>query len=281
MPPGAPPETGARATGDPVVEVLAEVWASFADACRDLAAEDWELETDCPGWTVRDQLSHIIGYERVLGGEAMLAAVEERPDHVRNDVGAVNEAMVELRRTRPGPEVLAEFEAVTAERLESLRRRPVAEFDVVGWSPVGEAPYRELLGTRVFDSWVHEQDVRRAVGRAGGRGGGGEAETLGRVERAMPYVVGKKVAPAEGSVVAFVVTGPLPRAFAVAIRDGRGRAEPVGDAPAVHFTMMADDFWRLGCGRTTPGEVRRTGAVTIEGDQELAGRVLDAMNFMF
>lgn len=269
------------ATGDPVVEVLAEVWASFAEACQGLAPADWERPTDCPGWTVRDQLSHIIGFERVLGGEEAPPAAPERPTHVRNDVGATNEAMVEVRRGRPGPEMLAEFDTVTSQRIAELRAKPSAEFDVVGWSPVGETPYRELLRTRIFDSWVHEQDVRRALDRPGGRGGGGEAETVGRVERAMPFVVGKKVAPPEGSVVAFEVAGPLPRSFAVAIREGRGRAEPLGPSPTVRLAMDAGDFWRLGCGRSTPDQVRREGSVVITGDSDLGTRVLDAMNFMF
>ena len=44
-----------------VVDDLVEVWGSFAAACSDLATDAWDLPTDCPGWSVKDQLAHIIG----------------------------------------------------------------------------------------------------------------------------------------------------------------------------------------------------------------------------
>jgi uncharacterized protein (TIGR03083 family) len=32
-------------------------------------AAQWDLPTECPGWTVRDQVSHIVGVERMLLGD--------------------------------------------------------------------------------------------------------------------------------------------------------------------------------------------------------------------
>lgn len=279
-----------------MVDALAEVWASVAEACAGLDESRWNLGTDCPGWSVRDQVAHLIAFERVLGGEAMpeVDADAEQPPHVRNAVGAANEAMIAGRRAVPGAAVLAEFEQTTAARLAALRALPPDSFDRVGWSPVGEAPYRELLRTRVFDSWVHEQDIRRALGRPGGRGGAGEEETLRRVASALPYVVGKKVAPPEGTVVVWDVTGPLRQVHVVAVRGGRGvaaaPAEPgalggaaPGQVPTARVTlsMAADVFWRLGCGRTDAAAVLAGGEVAIGGDEALGRRVLQAMNFMF
>ena len=58
----------------------------------------------------------------------------------------MNEAWVEARRRVPGNEVLAEFVETTDRRLDALRAMPPERFDVVGWSPVGEVPYREFMG---------------------------------------------------------------------------------------------------------------------------------------
>ena len=119
----------------------------------------------------------------------------------------MNETWVEARRRRPGPEVLREFRAVTARRSAALRAMTEEAFGAIGWSPVGQVPYRVFMEVRVFDSWVHEQDVRRALGRPGGRGGAGEAITLDRTVGAMGSWSGEKVAPPEGTAVVWRVGG--------------------------------------------------------------------------
>ena len=55
--------------GEPVIEELTEVWASVVVACEQLDDEQWDRPTDCPGWSVKDNLSHLIGIERMLLGD--------------------------------------------------------------------------------------------------------------------------------------------------------------------------------------------------------------------
>lgn len=263
---------------EPVIDMLDEVWTSLVGACEGLSAGEWELPTDCPGWTVRDQLSHVIGIERALMGEDPPPVDATDASHVENDFGARNEAWVATRRDRPGDDVLDELREVTGRRLEILDRLPAAAFDEVGWSPVGQVPYRVFMEIRVFDSWVHEQDVRRAVGRPGGLGGAGEAVTLDRMISAMPYVVGRKVAPPEGTTVVWRIGGRTERQVAVVVEGGRGR-EPAStpSEPTVLFALDTDTFWRLACGRTTAAEAVEGGAVTVSGDTMLGRRILEAM----
>jgi uncharacterized protein (TIGR03083 family) len=272
----------ARANSEPVVDQLGEVWESLSSACERLDDRQWKLPTDCPGWSVKDQLSHLIGVERMLLGEPSPPAPAARAEHVLNPIGEINEAWVSARRPTPGDEVLAEFVETTGRRMESLRAMSPADFDVIGPSPVGQAPYREFMETRVIDSWAHEQDVRRALGRPGGRNGPGEVISLDRCVRAMPFVVGKRVAPPDGTVVGFDVAGDLGREVLVGMEGAR--ASLVGEAaaasPAVVLSMDQEAFWRLGFGRAEPAEALATGAVTLEGDVSLGRRVLDAMAFM-
>ena len=254
----------------------------MAAACEDLAPGEWALPTDCPGWTVRDQLAHVIGVERMVLGDESPPPLAVPPDHVRNEFAAMNEPWIEARRGVPGPELLAEFAEVTGRRSAELRALPAERFDVVGWSPVGDVPYRDFLGTRVVDAWAHEQDVRRAVGRPGGRGGAGESAVVDRCASTMAYVVGRRVAPADGTVVRFVVTGPLGRLVTVVMR--AGRAEPATDdgpdRPAVTLSMDQATFWRLGFGRVDGAAALGSGAVRVDGDGALGRRVLGAMAFM-
>src|ERR1700683_1948503 len=170
-------------SNEPVVGAMAQVWASLIGVCEQIGDTGWDQDTDCPGWTVKDQLSHLIGIERMLLGEEPPAPLEEVPEHVTNAFGEMNEACVEARRRTPGKEVFAELVETTNQRLDELRAMPKTKFDEICWSPVGQVPYREFMETRILDTWAHEQDIRRAVGRPGGRNGVGEAVTLDRCER--------------------------------------------------------------------------------------------------
>ena len=82
---------------------------------------------------------------------------------------------------------------------------------------------------RVFDSWVHEQDVRRALDRPGGSGNRASALALDRVQGAMPFVVGKKAACPDGTAVRFEVSGPRTRRARLHARR-RGRSRPAASA---------------------------------------------------
>ncbi|MGO8873715.1 MAG: maleylpyruvate isomerase family mycothiol-dependent enzyme [Acidimicrobiales bacterium] len=273
---------GPAANNEQVVGQLAQVWSSVAEACQRVRIEQWDRPTDCPGWTVKDQLAHLIGIERMLLGDASPPELAEAPPHVKNPFGALNESWVEARRPVPGPEVLSEFVETTGRRLEALRALPPAEFDRVGWSPVGEVPYREFMVTRILDSWAHEQDIRRALGRPGGRNGVGEAAVLSRCEQTMPYVVGKRAASSNGTSVLFAVTGVMGRHVLVVVEDGRGVLAPAPPEvpPRVALHMDQETFWRLAFGRVEPSAVVATGQVRVVGDVGTGHKVLDAMAFM-
>jgi uncharacterized protein (TIGR03083 family) len=261
---------------------LAETWGALAEVCFELSDTEWALPTECPGWNVKDQLSHLIGIERAIMGEGVPEWHEPLGDHVKNDFAAINEPFVAVRRVLPGPAVLAEFVEVTRTRLAQLDALSAAEWAALGWSPVGEVPRAEFMAVRVYDSWVHEQDVRLSLERPGGSGNLASAISLDRVQGAMPFVVGKKAGCDDGTAVRFDVAGPGhdARAFTIAVEGGRAR--PVGDevAPTVTLSLSNIDFVRLGCGRATSAQVEAAGGIAMEGDALVGRSVLGAMNFM-
>ena len=274
--------TGPAARREPAVGQLAEVWASIRTACDGLGPAPWDEPTDCPGWSVRDHVSHLVGIERMLLGESPPPPLTAFPPHVHNPLGEINEAWVEARRTTSGPDVLREFAEVTDRRLEELRSMPVDQFDVVSQSLLGKMPYRQFIQIRVIDSWAHEQDIRRAVDRPGGRNGAGESVVMDGCARNMDRVVGKGVAPEDGSVVLFNISGLLGRQIAVVMRDGRGTlvdADAAGPATTT-LSMDQEAFWRLCFGRVEPVRLLGTGQVLVDGDVVVGHKVLDAMAFI-
>ena len=272
-----------RQRGLKATAALAETWGGLSDVTSELSATEWSLPTECPGWDVKDQLSHLIGIERSIMGEPEPAWDGPLGDHVKNDFAARNERWIAARRPFPGPTVRDEFVGVTQARLVQLEALGDDEWAAVGWSPVGEVPRATFMEVRVFDSWVHEQDARRALDRPGGDGNGASALSLDRVQSAMPFVVGKQAGCAEGTAIRFDVAGPGAdaRSFTVAV-DG-GRARPVGDEvdPTVVLSLSSIDFVRLGCGRAGAEQVEAAGGVGLRGDAAVGRAVLGAMNFMF
>ena len=262
----------------PVVDQLAATWNAIADLCQGLQPEEWDLDTDCPGWTVRDQIAHLIGTESVLLGRSAPAPVPEAP-HIKNPIGQMNEAWVETFRGRPGAEVAAVFGDVTALRVDALRAMSAEEMDAETIGPVGPQPYREFLQVRLMDCWVHEQDVRRATGRPGQFEGSAAEAALSRLTGSLPFVVGKRCAAADGTSVVVRLRGPLARTMTVAVEGGRARfvgGEPA--APAVTLTMSTETYACLASGRWAAAEVLADGRAQIEGDQSLGRAVLEQLD---
>jgi uncharacterized protein (TIGR03083 family) len=279
---GASPEGEIVRKGsqEPVVDLLAETWAAISELGGSLEVGEWELPSECPGWTVRDVVAHMVGTERSLLGDPAPPPLSA-PPHVHNEVGARNEGWVAALRSHSGPEVLAEFGAVTTRRLEQLRSWPASRFDEVGPSPTGMVPYREFMRVRVMDCWVHEQDIRVATARPGHRQGPAADLAMDRLASAMPFVVGKKAGAPDGASVRFELTGGAPRRLDVVVRDGRATMDgaAVTDPTAV-LRMDMEVFWRLGCGRVSGPAARGAGLIELTGDTGLAERVVDSMAFM-
>ncbi len=273
-----------RQRGLEATAALAETWGGLAEACADLSETEWGLPTECPGWDVKDQLSHLIGIERMIMGEPAPAWDGPLGPHVKNDFAASNELWIAVRRSLPGRAVQAEFVEVSRTRLAQLEALDEERWAAVGWSPVGEVPHAVFMEVRVFDSWVHEQDVRRALDRPGGTGNRASAMSLSRVQGAMPFVVGKKAGCADGTSVRFEVSGPGADGRAFTVEVARGRAREVdggGGVPTATLAMSGLDFVRLGCGRVTATALEAAAATSVSGDDAVGRRVLDAMNFMF
>jgi uncharacterized protein (TIGR03083 family) len=265
-----------------LVDLLEEVWGSMVDLGAQLADEEWTQPTEVPGWTVQDNLVHITGIEaRLLGHPDPDHSLPADLPHVKNDFGRSNEIFVDSRRSMSGAEAFEEFRQITGERLAVMHGYRDVDFATETWTPVGPGTVRDLLPFRIFDSWVHEQDMRRAVGRPGDLDSPVATLALERIVSPMPYIVAKKAGAPEGATVVFDLSGPLARRIAITVDGGRARFADAAEEATTTIAMDTETFARLGCGRMDGATAIESGAVRLDGDQALGRRVVEAMNFLF
>lgn len=254
---------------------------------RSMRPEDFEKPTDCPGWTVKDVISHIVAMEAWLGGEP-IPSVEVPPyDHIRNDVGRFTEIGVEHRRGLTGEEVVDELDEVLALRQSQLYAGDLTADSVID-GPFGPAPAATVLSRRIFDIWTHEQDIREAIGRPGDLDTAAASVTMERIELGMPRVVARTAGVAPGNVVIIDVTGPVVGRVGVRVEDHEGKALGVplftGEASTTpsegaeevitSIAMSTSAFGRRAAGRGGLEDVH----YTIQGNEGVGVRVLEALS---
>lgn len=270
MPDSSPVTHVDRATATANLEAA---FAGVAALLEELAPDDWHRPTALPGWDVQANAVHIFSTEAMLLGEAA-PEVEVDPatlPHVRNDIGAANEAWVLGWADASPEEVVAALRDRAARRLEAIRAMDDDAWHAEGFTPAGRDTYGRFMRIRVMDVWMHEQDIRRAIGRPGGLDTPGAQHTADYLVETFGYVLGKRVSPPAGTTAVLVVEGSDPVAVEVG-EDGRGRPLPaVPDEPAVRLDMDRETFILLAGGRRTPG----ADAVRISGDADLGQRIVD------
>lgn len=261
------------------IDTLEQTFTSLSALGRELSESEWKTATELPGWSVQDNLSHLIGIERMLQGHPPAEHEPPAVDYVHNPIGEMNEREVDLRRNRSGAEVLAEWEEVAQERLATLRSADEEYFAQETMTPTGPGTLADFLHIRVLDCWVHEQDMRRATRRPGHLDGPAAEHTVDRLIRTLPIVVGKRAAAPEGATVVIEITGPVERTVPVTVRDGRAHvADEVPADVTARVRMDTETFVVLATGRRTADAL--DGRWSVEGDAALGTAVAEHMNMM-
>ena len=262
-----------------MIDELLDTWRSIDTVARSLSADQWNQPTDLEGWSVRDVLAHMASIEsHLLGRPEPEHSVREAP-HVKNLLGAWNEQRVDHRRSWDVSDVLQEFEEVTHEREPVLRTLDDERLANVEATPLGEMPLQRFVQTRLLDSWVHEQDIRRAVGLPETHGSAAAARVLDIALSWLPRAVAKG-GVREGEMVVMEIHGPHPRSAAAQVRSGRGVACASREGAAVRLAAAVAPFLRVACGRRAPAVAVASGDIEVAGDSHLAEQVLLALNRM-
>ncbi len=264
-----------------ITEALEETWSSIDRTLQPRDEDAYNAATPCPGWSVRDVLSHLVGFELLLQGGPVPAHEGPWPSHVKNPIGEINEAFVQAYRNTPGDELLDLFRRTSAASLERLRGLSEEEWEKVGWSPEGERPYYRFQETRVLDSWIHLQDIRDALLEPADDHGPGEEIVVKRFEAVLPYVLAKKAHAPDGTVVRINLSGRLARTVVLEVENGRAKALETSDrVPNLELTTPVAIFWRRAAGRISADSFLRASATDIRGDEKLALALAEGLAIM-
>lgn len=268
-------------TVHPSLQPAIDAWTQTIEAISELVSSlvegEWNRPTECPGWSVRDVVSHVIGVEcEALGDPRPIHTLPRDLFHVTSEASRYMEVQVDVRRHHTGPEMTSELEYTIIRRSRQLRNERRKPDDVVSHPVYGKMPLSRFVELRTFDVWTHEQDLRRALGVPGNLDSAGALIAREYMLAALPKVVAHEAKAPRKSAVVFDVSGPVEFLRTVRVdEDGKGRVDGSPSlGPLVTFTTDWETYARLACGRVRARSKKVADRLKVEGDQDLAERIL-------
>ena len=259
---------------------LIEIWwraiNDFSLLLESLGEDHWSAPTDLEGWDVHAIAAHTAHLESLLAGAPHVEVEIGEPAHVRGMLGHFAEQGVVARRDRSPDELITEIRTSATTRRTALLDDPPQEaaapapgvFGLIGWTT------ERLLRNRPLDVWMHEQDVRRAIGRPGNLDSPAAVHTADYLAESLGFVLVKRGGARAGTTAVLEIDGHVPYSVAVD-DDGRGQQlDAVPHDPTVRLAMSRETFILLAGGRR-PAE---PGAVALSGDTDLGGRVVAGLS---
>ncbi|MFJ2739596.1 maleylpyruvate isomerase family mycothiol-dependent enzyme [Streptomyces sp. NPDC087440] len=264
----------------PALQTYADAWTHSIEAISELVKPlvegEWNRRTPCPGWSVRDLVSHVIGAEcEMLGDPRPIHTLPSDLFHITSDLARYLEVQVDVRRHHTAPEMTSELEYTIIRRNRQLRNETRTP-DTLVRSPLSgrEIPLETALRMRAFDVWVHEQDLRTTFRQPGNLDSPGAYVTRDFLLNALPKVVAKDAGAPPNAAVVFDVHGPVEFLRTVRV-DAQGLGTIDGTpslGPLVTIALDWETYYRLACGRVRYAAV--ADLVKIEGDEDLAYEIL-------
>jgi uncharacterized protein (TIGR03083 family) len=225
-----------------------------------LQPEDWERQTACTQWTVRDMLAHVTG---ACAGYATWG--QFRRQYVQNPylkeeavaVDGINRRQVEDREQCGPADLIAELRVVGPKAIATRQRLPwlLRIIPIPFGPPLGTAPISYLTDTiYIRDMWMHRLDICRATGRPFDQ----DAKHDGRIVALVMRDLATNLFKRGDSSLVYALAGPAGGSYHV----GNGTPQAT-----IHMDVL--DFNWLASGRTTGTQALTAGLVRIEGDREV------------
>jgi len=242
----APREATARRSALPrdiAMRLAADEYANFVEQLRQLAPQDWTMQTCCPTWDMHAMVCH------VLGSAEMSASLPEQFRQMRAArkagglfIDALTDLQVRKHRHRSPTDLVAMLAEVGPKAAAARRRTPAP----VRRIPMADMPVEETgsrtekwtLGYLIDviltrDTWMHRSDIATATGRA--------MALRPEHDGVIVADIAAEWASRHGQACTLLLTGPAGGRW-----DFNGAA-PNGEAPS--YELDAVEFSRILAGR--------------------------------
>jgi uncharacterized protein (TIGR03083 family) len=269
-----------------LVDLLPGLHAELMGVLRDLHADEWSRPTACALWSVKDIVAHLLDscLRRLSYGRDRLDPTPDRPIASYADLVAylnhLNAQWVAAAR-RLSPPVLMDLLDLTAPQLhaffKSLDPHARATFGVA-WAGEESSPNWFDISREYTERWLHQQQIREAVGVPGLNAKAWLHPVLDIFLRALPFTY-RKVEADVGRSLRIEIRGEAGGVWTL-VRGSEGWQLFVGVDPAsaTQVTLPQDVAWKLFSKGLTPEEARRR--IRIDGDQRLGEPVLGTLAVM-
>jgi uncharacterized protein (TIGR03083 family) len=149
---------------------------ALLDLLRDLSDDEWTARTECPAWSVQGLALHILGDDLSLLSRQRDASLDAltlfAEDHAgftfRQLLDGFNELWVSAARFLSTPLVLDLLDLVgeqSAAFYETVGLDTVAREPVQFFATLEPSPYWQVIAREYVERFVHQSQIRRALGR--------------------------------------------------------------------------------------------------------------------
>jgi uncharacterized protein (TIGR03083 family) len=246
-----------------------------------LSPVQFDHETSCPGWSVKDILAHLVGDDlgALSGGRDHYSGAWYDPTDWHDLVAFINhrnQAWVEaMRRLSPG--AIRDLLADSGPRVQALYASydPYAPGPNVAWAGDGAMPMWLHLAREYTERWLHQTQVREAVGAEPLYERDVFHPVLATFVYALPVAYRGTLAPV-GTHVRVVIEGDAGGLWSLVRGNGVWELKDDVDAPTAATVRIDQDLaWRLWTkGAQLEVERRR---IRVNGDAGLAEPALHAV----
>jgi uncharacterized protein (TIGR03083 family) len=262
-------------------EILAALGAQRArtmELLRGASNAEWETIV-VPRWRLREVAAHLVTTdEGAITGRSFTTGFSRSATKSIAKIEEWNDKQVVRWADRPVPEILAGLEKWSRrfERLVRMIPAPVGKPAFV--TPFGKVSLLWLFGLRVYDEWIHDEDIRRALRRPSDDAPSSVKPVARMLIAGLPVQSTERIAEGgKGKVALDFEDADYPalgfdlagRRFGYGVEGSDARV--TGRTATLAMIAARRDAW---------GDVEAAGGIKIEGDRTAAAVVLDGLQLV-
>jgi len=260
--------------------------AELMTLLRGLRSEDWRLPTACSRWSVKDIVAHLLDtcLRRLSLGRDQHELAPDQPISSYADlVGYLNQLNAEwvAAMQRVSPRVLMDLLDLAEPQLHaylgSLDPGAPARFGVA-WAGEDSSLNWFDVGREYTERWIHQQQIREAVGAPGLDSRRWLHPALDIFVRALPHTYQSVSAPLR-TTLRLEITGEAGGVWTLAQAGDHWELYSGADSnSSARVSMAQDTAWKLFSKGLSAEKARRD--IRLEGDERLGRPILAALAVM-